>query len=491
MATVSTGQLTIVDQNDAKPIMAIVTANKPPQQVYSKDNGAELFAPNWTSDPITLTASVFVGGVNVVNTSAVTGKKWGTTFGGNELGTATTYTRNTNFTSPNSQASETYYFSCTYTDPATSIASRVDCQITLSVVKIGTNAVYVQTYGQNVIEESDSGTKNAVAIRAELIRSSGPDTDNLQYRWFRILSNGTAEKLYNGVSGANDYAVSNTALGSSPVPVTLIGTAGSTSFTNAGMTTSSAGATDADWSVTTTQYNTLTISERAVTNSQLFKVEIRDAAEPDDATAPVYVGYFTVTDVTDPYRTDILSSGGDKLLNGTGSSDLTPKVWNGSAEISSYTGWTFDWFIKDKDGKRVGFVVSASPPTPSVSRTISASTNSTTGVTLNTAATFSVGDLVKLVSPNGSTIKYAEVSASSTGTTVSIRAATTAANTAIVTEAGGAITTVSTIGATEFAGGTIYKAEPKRQTTGSNSTTVTQHDIDGKNTFVVLANRPD
>lgn len=70
MAIVSTGQLTIVDQNDAKPITALISANRALQQAYSKDNGVETYIPNWTTNTVVLTANVFVGGVNVANDPA-------------------------------------------------------------------------------------------------------------------------------------------------------------------------------------------------------------------------------------------------------------------------------------------------------------------------------------------------------------------------------------------------------------------------------------
>ena len=139
MPIISTGQFTIVDQNDAKPIMAFVSANGSLQQAYSKDNAAELFTPNWVSTPLTLTAAVYVGGVNVVDGTTVTNRKWSTTFDGTSISSTKTFVRNTNFAA--TDVSQTYFFTCTYTDPVTNIPSRVDTQITLSIVKTGTNAV--------------------------------------------------------------------------------------------------------------------------------------------------------------------------------------------------------------------------------------------------------------------------------------------------------------------------------------------------------------
>jgi len=467
MPIISTGQFTIVDQNDAKPIMAFISANGSLQQAYSKDNAAELFTPNWVSTPLTLTAAVYVGGVNVVAGTTVTNRKWSLAFDGTSIGSTSTFTRNTNFAS--TDVSQTYFFTCTYTDPVTNIPSRVDTQITLSIVKTGTNAVYVLTSGVDVIVQSDTATKNVAAIKAELVRSSGADTSGLQYKWYSVSSAGVATHLWSGVAGVANYGLKTTAIGTAPTGTSA--NLGAATFTAAGATASNAYTT-----VGSPGFNTLIVGEGAVTGFQLFKVEVYDSA---DNAAAVYTAFFTVNDISDPYAVTVLSSNGDRLLNGLGSTTLTAKVYNGSVEIASYTGWTFDWYFRNSVGTRVGFVASAAPPTPDITAVISATTNSTTSVLLNAAATFAAGDLVKMVSADGAIVKFAQVAAS-TGTTVTFQAAT--GDNALVNP-------VTTIGATEFANGVLYKAISKR-TTSTNTLAVTQFDVDGKATIQVDANRP-
>jgi hypothetical protein len=467
MPVISTGQFTIVDQNDAKPIMAFISANGSVQQAYSKDNASELFTPNWVSTPLTLTAAVYVGGVNVVDSSSITNRKWSTTFDGTSIGSTKTFQRNTNFAA--SDTSQTYFFTCTYTDPTTNIQSRVDSQITLSIVKTGTNAVYVLTSGVDVIVQSDTATKNVAAIKAELVRSSGIDTTGLQYKWFSISSAGVATQLWNGVAGVANYGIKSTASGAPSATATDLGAA---TFTTAGVTTATSYTT-----VGNPGYNTLVVGEGAVTNFQLFRVDVLDTA---DSASAVYTTYFTISDVSEPYTITVLSSNGDRLLNGLGSTTLTAKVYSGSQELSSYTGWVFDWYFRNGSGTRVGFVSSASPPTPDITRTISAAQNSTTSITLTTAVTLAAGDLVKLVSVDGSIVKFAQVTAT-TSTLVTLQAAT-ADNINV-----GA---VATIGDTEFANGTLYKAVSKKQTTTTNTLTITQYDVDSKATIQVDATRP-
>lgn len=468
MALVSTGQFTIVDQNDQKPITAVITANGPLFQTYTKDNGIETFNPNWASTAITLTANVFVGGVNVTSGATITGKQWSTTFNGSDLGTAVTQARNTNFTTPDTTSNQTYYFRCTYTDPVTRIESRVDASIVLGVVKVGSNAVYVQTEGIDLISESDTATKNVAVIKAKLVRSSGADGDNLQYKWYSIATNGTATQLWNGVAGVANYGIKSTPINNAPT-----GSAaelGAATFTTAGVTTSSSYTTAAS-----PGYNTLVIGENAVTGFGMFKVEVKDTTD-----ATVYVSYFTVRDVSDPYSMELISSAGDRLLQGLGNTSITPKVYRGATELASYTGWTFDWYLYDKNGARVGFVNSSSPPTPTIQRTVTA--NTTGGLTLSTAATLTAGQLIKLVSADGSVVKFAQVAATTT-TAVTLQTATGDNALCNPVSATGLV-------ANEFASGTMYLAESKRSTTGNAAITLTEHDVDGKNTLKVDANRP-
>ena len=325
------------------------------------------------------------------------------------------------------------------------------------------------TSGVDVIVQSDTATKNVAAIKAELVRSSGVDTSGLQYKWYSVSSAGVATHLWSGVAGVANYGLKTTAIGAAPTGTSA--NLGAATFTTAGATANNTYTTAG-----APGYNTLIIGEGAVTGFQLFKVEVFDSA--DNATA-VYTAYFTVNDVSDPYAVTIASSNGDRLLNGLGSTTLTAKVYNGSVEISGYTGWTFDWYFRNSVGTRVGFVASTSPPTPDITAAISPATNSTTTVLLVAAATFAAGDLVKMVSADGAIVKFAQVAAS-TGTTVTFQAATgDNVN----------VNPVTTVAATEFAGGTLYKAISKRTTT-TNTLTVTQFDVDGKATIQVDANRP-
>ena len=467
MAIVTTGQFTLVDQNDAKPIMAMIQASGVTQQTVTTVAGVQTFLPNWASTPLTLTAKIFIGGLDVSNAPEITGRQWSTTFGGTDLGTAATQVRNTNFTTPDTSAAAIIYFRCTYTDPITLVPSRIDCQINLTCVKTGTDAVFVETAGVDVIKQSDTATKNVAVMEADLNRAGTKDGDNLQYRWFTVSSAGVETQLW---GAQTKFGVKSTPIATSPSAT--ITDVGNGSFTAAGV--SAAG----NWSTAGSPgSNTLVIAEAAVTNTQLFKVEVRDSSEP----AKVYSAYFTVYDVTDPYMVQVVSSAGDRLLNGVGNTALTPAVYKNGAPLASLTGWTFDWYQYDRNGARVGFVASTTPPTPDINVGITA--NTTGGVTVASAITLAAGDLVKLTSASGSIVKFAQVAALAAGTAVVLQTATGDNVNCSPVSATGLV-------ASEFVGGSLMKAVSKKSTTAGAALTLTQHDVDGKCVVKVDANRP-
>lgn len=467
MGIVSTGQFTLVDQNDARPIMGFITAGASTQQVYGLVNGVATFLPNWVSTPLVLTAKIFVGGVDVSSDGAISGRQWSSSFNGVDLGTAATYSRNTNFTAPDTTASQVIYFRATYTDPVTSIASRIDMSIVLGVVKTGTDAIFIDLSGLNVIKQSDTATKNVAYIEADLNRAGTRDSDNLQYRWYSVSSAGVETHIFGAQA---NFGIKTTAIVAAP-------TASVTDTNNGSFTTAGATATGTWTTSGSPGFNTLVIAEPAVTNFQLFKVEVRDSTE----TAKVYSAYFTIYDVTDPYFVQVASSAGDRLLNGVGSSALTPQVYKNGSQVASLTGWTFDWYFYDKNGARAGFVASTMPPTPDIERDISA--NTTGGVTVTSATTLAAGDLIKLVSAAGSSVKFAQVAALAAGTAVVLQAATGDNINCGAVSATGLV-------ASEFVGGKLYKAIAKKTTTGTGALTLTGTDVDGKATVKVDANRP-
>lgn len=453
---VSTGQITIVDNNDARPITAFVTASQGTQQVYSKDESTTSFVPNWTTTNNILTARVYAGNQTSALdvTNLLTNRKWSNDLV-TSIGSGTTLTVNTNLTE--AAPSKIYYFEGDYTDPITGLVSHIIAQITLGLVKTGTNAVYVLTRGKTAIEQATGATKSVAVVAADLIRASGIDTSGITYRFYENFG---ATQIINTMT--TKYGLKTSAAGSAPT--------GSASDINVNLPASGA------WST----HNTLVIHESAVTDMGVYRVEAKDA----DGT--IYQAYFTIYDVTDPYEVRVISSSGDKLQNGQGSTNLTPEVFYGATKVSSLTDWTFDWNIRNREGKPSAFV-DATKTALAGGRAITAQPGTGTSTVFTysgTAITFAAGQLIKCVLPSGIERIY-EV-ASGTGNTVTIRTPITHSSWLLLADHPAPSV------ASEFVGGKLFAcvAGQSVQTSAGAALLVTGEDIDVKGTIYCSANRP-
>ena len=464
---VSTGQITIVDNNDARPITAFITASQGTQQIYTKDESTISSNPNWASTPNVLTARVFVGGTSAAIdvTNQVANRRWSNDLS-TSLGSGTTLSVNTNM-DPAVLSQRVFYFEADYTDPITGLVSRIIAQITLSVVRTGTNAVYLIGRGNNALLQADGATKNVAVICVELIRAAGVDTTGVTYRFFE--ANGTTQIT----------SAMNTRYG---LRTTLPATSPTGSASDIGVNLPGAGA----WSA----HNTLVIHETAVADIAVLRAEAMDA----DGT--VYQCFFTVYDISDPYELKVISSAGDKLQNGVGSTNLYPLVWNGSAllTVPNTTGWGFTWFFFDgaAPGNRAGFI-NTTRTAVAGGRNITANTAGPGAVITYSGAaiTFAAGDMVKIVLANG-VARYYEVASGTTSSNLTLRAAT-------VSTFLNAPWPAASITANEFINAKLYVCTGNGATAGTLSTTgtgitnfitVTGDEIDGKGTILCEARRP-
>lgn len=463
---VSSGQITIVDNNDARPITAFITASNGLQQIYSKDESAISFIPNYTTTNNILTAVVYAGGTSGANnvTSQLTNKKWSTDLV-TSLGSGVTYTINTNLDVASPQ--RTYYFEGDYTDPITGLVSHIIAQISISILKTGTNAVYLLPRGTSAIVESDTAAKNVGVICVDLMRAAGVDTSGITYQFYE--ANGVTQ-ITNAMT--TKYGLKTTAAGAAPV--------GTASDINVNLPAAAA------WS----SYNTLVISETAVTDMMVIR------AVAKDADGIQYQCYFTVYDTTDSYNLNIISTAGEKLQNGVGSTQLYPLVYNGAnaVSVSNMAAWVFNWFFYDglAPGNRAGFI-DTTRTAQAGGRPITANTAGAASVITygGAAITFAAGDMVKIVTAAGIP-KYFEVASGSTNSNLTLRVATisTFLNTPWP---------AASILASDFVGGVLYVCSGTGATAGSKTTTgggaanfitVTGDEIDGKGNIICEANRP-
>lgn len=489
MPIVTTGQLTIVDTNDARSITAALVANGGTQQVYTKDESIISYTPSWVSTPLIITPQISVGGMTsaqawaaltnktfsltaggaalttaststsfVNNSDTVVGTPFTVTHAANGSGTASTFQINANL--KESVGNFTLFFDADFVDPTTGLSTHITCQITLNTVKTGTNAVFITLRGTTAFEEATGSTKNVIAVAADLVRSSGVDTTGLTYKWYEA---GGGTQITTSLSGyATKYGLKSNTTTSAPT--------GSNSDLGVGLPASGAGNSN----------NTLVIAETAVSDIGIYKVEITDSE------SKTYSAFFTVYDVSDPYECQILSTSGDKLQNGQGSTTLTPLVYYGAAQVSDLTGWTFTWYFYDRNGKRGAFVNTAKIAAAG-GGTITANTTGASASFSSTAITagmFVAGEIIKCVKPDGSAFFY-EAGATSVAGSVTIR--TPATNTWL------SFTDFPAPSAsTDFVGGKIFGCTTNgtRSTSGNASVVLSGDDVDVKSRILVEANRP-
>ena len=508
---VSTGQITIVDNNDARPLTAFISATPSAQQVYTKDESAVSFTPDWTTENsnlgIEFRARVYAGKSNSSEdvTRQLTNKRWSY-----DLSTAitagaanTTYWNESSTTGVGSvalvdndtdgvrlriranlkpaattTAPRTIYFEGDYTDPVTGLVSRVVASIVVSQVKTGTNAVYINLRAPDgtVLEPGlPTNPKNSVRIFADLIRANGVDDTGVTYKWFES-PHAAANQIDGNLSGVTTKygLLDTTAAGANRAVV--VGQLATGSGTTAAAITAS-NVPDGTYG----DYKGLAVYHTAVTDIGVYKVEARDS----DGT--VYQTFFTITDVSDPYEVRLISLGGDKLQNGVGSTDVYPTVYYGEAKVTDLTSWTFDWqfYMQDATGALTrGAFVDPTKTAASGGRTITG--NLTTKFTYSgTAIAFAAGDIIKAVS--GSKAELFEV-ASVIGNEVTVRTPTT--NTWIPAA------NFTGLGADEFINGKLFAMSASKTTNGANANdaaakiVITGDDIDAKGTIICTANKP-
>lgn len=462
---VSVGQITITDTNDAKQITSYITASNGAQQVYSKDESTVSFTPDWVASPNVLTAKVYIAGATGAEeiASQLTNRKWTLDNSPTSLGSGVSLTVNTN-RDPAIKPSFVYQFEGDYTDPITGLVSKVIATFQISILKTGTNAVYLLTRGVTAIQESDTATKNVGVVTVDLIRAGGIDTTGITYKFYD--GNGATQIT---TAKASMYGMKTTG---AAVPV------GTSANIGTGLPAANAWAT----------FDTLVVHESAISDIGVFRVEAKDA----DGT--IYQAYFTMYDISDPYDTQIISTAGDKLQNGVGSTNLYPQVYNGSdlITVANSTAWNFVWtFFDGVTGTRGGFV-DATKTAVAGGRTITANTAGAGSVITYSGAaiTFAAGDMVKIVKDG--LARYYEVASGTTNANLTLRAATisTFLN---ATWPSSAITLSSLVGATLYATSGNGLTAGQKTSTGTGATNfivVTGDDIDGKGNIVCESYRP-
>lgn len=318
----ATGQITIVDYNDALTLSSFIESNQVRTQMFNPDNAS--YSPDWSTSPfLVLTASLYKMGssTDIITSSDVKSVTFYEFVNGTETDITGTSTRVLSGTKNHiltiksnemaSVSAKDYGVRIVYTDPATGLDITQKATISFQKVQNGSGLVdaIANTPDGNIFKND---TVASLRGTVDLWRGSTIDTTQVQYQWY--LQDPTVETDQGAGVGWKKL-------------------------------------TDTNGKYTGCTTNTITLYAAAVTNVAVLKASVKDT----DSSSATYNDYFWDTvsfmDVTDPIAVSITSTGGDVFKNGQGSSVLRAVLFQGGAEIDAAgTTYTYKWYKYDKDG---------------------------------------------------------------------------------------------------------------------------------------------
>lgn len=326
MPVLATGQITIIDYNDALSLTGFIGANNATTQVYNPDNGT--YSPSWASSPyMVLTPSLFIMGTatDIIKDNSVQSIKWyDATAPTVELVNNSTYGL-TSFVSGQNRPltikanvltgsvfSKDYICETTYKDSTTGLDLKHKSSISLSRVTNGggiTNVVVTSPSG-NVFK---NGVGSTLTAKAEMWRGNIVDTTLVTYQWY-VQDPTQLTDVGGGVGWRKLDSTHNR---------------GTTGYTT----------------------NTLNIPANAVNGLEVFKCIIKDTDSSSNTYNQLFAQTIVFIDQTDPVQVSVTSSGGDIFKNGVGSTVLTAKCFQSGTEVDTAgTKYSYKWYKYDKNG---------------------------------------------------------------------------------------------------------------------------------------------
>ena len=321
---IATGQISIIDYNDALTLTGFISSNKPKTQQYNPDNG--VYNPDWSASNLTLTPSLFILGSSddIISSAQVQSITWY-----DAEAPSTPLATDTNYTVPTSglktltikknvlaaKVAKDYICVIVYRDVTTNLDLTYKMGISFNkVVNGGGIADAVAWCPDGNIFKNDSIA--TIKAHCDLWRGSTIDTTLVTYQWYKqdstVSTDQGAGVGWRKLDGTTNYGIT-------------------------GYTT-----------------NEITVPNSAVLNIAVFKCQIKDT----DASSNTYNDYFydtvTIVDQSDPVQVSVTSSGGDVFKNGVGSTTLTAKLFRAGEEIDSAgTTYAYKWYKYDKDSALV------------------------------------------------------------------------------------------------------------------------------------------
>lgn len=320
----ATGQISIIDYNDALTLTGFIGSNKPKTQMYNPDNDS--YNPDWSSSNLVLTPSLFRLGTStdIISDAAVTSITWYDVTNGAETAIVAGASYAIGASKPCALTIKTNVlaglpgkdFMCKiiYHDTTTNLDLTYKMSISFSRVVNGGGIADAVAYcpNGNIFK---NGSVASLTAQCDLWRGSVIDTTLVTYQWYQQDSTVVTDQG----GGIGWKKITNTA--------SVI----------TGVTT-----------------NVITVFDAAVVNYAVFKCIIKDTDSASNTYNQNFVDTVSIVDQSDTIQITVTSTGGDVFKNGVGSTTLTAKVYQAGAEIdSSGTKYTYKWYKYDKNGALV------------------------------------------------------------------------------------------------------------------------------------------
>lgn len=321
---IATGQITIIDYNDALTLTGFITSNKPKTQQYNPDNGS--YSPDWSSSNLVLTPSLYILGTSddIISSAQVQSISWADGATPN-----TPLVSDANYTIPASGVKTLTVktnvlstvvakdFICTivYRDSTTNLDLIYKTSISFNKVVNGGGIADAVAWcpDGNIFKNSNVAT---IKAHCDLWRGSIIDTTLVTYQWYKRDSSVSTDQGagvgWRKLDGTTNYGIT-------------------------GYTT-----------------NEIVVPNSAVENIAIFKCQIKDV----DSSSNTYNDYFydavTIVDQSDVIQISVTSSGGDVFKNGVGSTVLTAKIFRAGEELDvAGSTYIYKWYKYDKNSNLV------------------------------------------------------------------------------------------------------------------------------------------
>lgn len=308
MAITARGQITIVDLNDSKSLMAYLQPSQGFTQLYNPDT--KVYTPSYGTANNVITPSVYqTGDPNnlitqcsgfkyTVNGTVLTPSSTNSSY---VVGSDGKLTIKSNITGN----MLTIIFECMFTDGDTGVTTPVKATATIAKSQSAGalfQAVIETPKGTIFNTATAAGGADLTAV-CKCFRGGVQDTSDLSFIWEQF---DIAQQKWVGVASGRANGA------------------------------------------------TLTVKASDVVNFQMFRVTAKDAGGTDAATNATAL--VTFEDKTDPVTVELVSTTGDKIVNGTGSTTVNARVWQGGSVIESEATaeasrkYNYSWKKYDKNG---------------------------------------------------------------------------------------------------------------------------------------------